>query len=311
MVMKRRTMGRLSMDRNGMSWRMTVWNARAIAMKSAAELGRSHSSAKSKEATPACVALILILRPWVTRVTLLMRKPLPRVSKKASMSCSAIARRSGSFPCTTYMDADAVIMSRKSFSEARSRTSQRCLMPLMQGMKSSRWIPFRYSWSGGLLEVATSTAPSAHSVSKRLRRMTASPTSVTLNSSKQNSLPSWLMICFATDSTSALPSPDCLIPCSRWCTSSMKEWKWERRFFRKEQQAKNTSMMNVFPHPTPPYMYKPLISGAFLVVKRPKKPPEDSAGLFSSRSFHTRSSFLRPSICLSSYVMWPSSTSLL
>eukprot|EP00961_Rhodomonas_salina_P088925 1196588-Rhodomonas_salina.1 len=40
-------MGRLSMDRNGMSWRMTVWNARAIAMKSAAELGRSHSSAAS------------------------------------------------------------------------------------------------------------------------------------------------------------------------------------------------------------------------------------------------------------------------
>ncbi len=50
-------------------------------------------------------------------------------------------------------------------------------------------------------------------------------------------------------------------------TSSMKEWKWVRRFFCRDEQAKKMSIIKVFPQPTPPYMYSPFVLTGFFVCE--------------------------------------------
>ncbi|MNF92812.1 hypothetical protein D3C84_754680 [compost metagenome] len=61
-----------------------------------------------------------------------------------------------------------------------------CLIAAMAGMKRSRLKPSAYNWSGGRLDVQTTTTPCSNITWNRRPRMIASPMSLTNNSSKHS-----------------------------------------------------------------------------------------------------------------------------
>mmetsp|Transcript_13607 Transcript_13607/g.27065 ORF Transcript_13607/g.27065 Transcript_13607/m.27065 type:complete len:222 (-) Transcript_13607:290-955(-) len=138
----------------------------------------------------------------------------------------------------------------------------------MKGRKRSRCRPFRYRSSGGLLLVLTTTQPREYKPVKRRRRIRASATSVTWNSSKHIILPLTAM----PSTTRGRGSPfaasprcwDCLALCMAWWTSSMNWWKctfWDVPGPREEDertQEWKRSIVKVLPQPTPPWTYRPL-----------------------------------------------------
>ena len=134
---------------------------------------------------------------------------------------------------------------------------------------------------GGLLEVATTTAPLANMDSNSALRIMASAMSVTWNSSKHSTHASAIRS-RTTRSINTFPPPcpapprcnaandmppavfplpwlswRCFSRCSRWWMSIMKLLKCTRRFRCMGSDSKNTSIRNVLPHPVPPHMYSP------------------------------------------------------